>query len=167
MNDSENRPNSIESNIAPARQASHLKSAPTRNSFKGYDSGSWNQISAPTSPVSDPKAMRPYTYESHVYGVREDREARFAYLRPVFKRLADIWSSNITSNGSSHCRPHHPHLNANIEDCLLSYLRLIIFDGPLRVVLTKLVESQGLAANRWRAVSDAYDMHMLMGPQSD
>lgn len=53
------------------------------------------------------------------------------------------------------------------EDCLLSYFRLIISVGSLRVVLTKLVESQGLAANRWRAVSDAYDMHMLMVPHSD
>ena len=167
MNDCQNRQDSIVSNIAPARQASHLESAPTRNSFQGYGSGSWNQISAPTSPVSDSKAMRPDTSESHVYRVREDREARFAYLRPVFKHLADIWSSNITSRGSSHCRSHHPHLNANIEDCLLSYLRLIISDGSLRVVLTKLVESQGLAANRWRAVSHAHDMHMLMRPQSD
>ena len=88
--------------------------------FKGYGSGSWNQISAPTSPVSDPKAMRPDTYRSHVYGIRECRYARFAYLRPVFERLADIWSSNITSNGSSHCRSHPLHQNANIEDCLLS-----------------------------------------------
>lgn len=111
--------------------------------------------------------MRPDTYRSHVHGIRECRYARFAYLRPVFQRLADIWSSNITSNGSSHCRSHPLHLNANVEDYLLSYFRLIISVGSFRVVLTKLVESQGLAANRWRAVSDAYDMHMLMVPQSD